>query len=181
MARPEKGQPADFRAFLVNRPDRYLRGGDHSSFNRVGFAAVRLTEWRENYNHQHQNVRVEGGIQYGDLLQYVDFDYLASVTKMNVAALAALALGPAAPAKAEILNPRPVYDSTLRWNRVSSAVSYEIVWRKTTSPAWESAKNVGDVTQATVPVNKDNFILGVRAIDAQGHRSVVSFPTPVRS
>ena len=166
---------------MIYRADRFHRGGDEESFTAAGFPATRFVEPQENYNHQHQNVRVENGVQYGDLLQYVDFNYLANVTKMNVAALAALALGPSAPSKAEILNPRPVYDSTLRWNRVPGAVSYEIVWRKTTAPDWENAKNVGDVTQATVPVNKDNFLLGVRAVDAQGHRSVVSFPTPVRS
>lgn len=166
---------------MIYRADRFHRGGDEESFTAVGFPATRFVEASENYDHQHQNVRTEGGKQYGDLLEYVDFDYLANVTKMNVAALAALALGPGAPQHAEILNPKPVYDSTLRWAAVPRAVSYEIVWRSTTAPDWEHAQNVGNVKEATVPVNKDDFILGVRALDAQGHRSVVSYPVPVRS
>jgi Zn-dependent M28 family amino/carboxypeptidase len=164
----------------VYRADRFLRGGDQESFTAVGYPAVRFTESHENFDHQHQNVRVENGVQYGDLLQFVDFDYLASVTKLNVAALAALALGPGAPRDAEISTKSLAYDSTLRWAPVAGATSYEIVWRATDAANWEHAKDVGNVTQATVPVIKDDFILGVRAVDAQGHRGVVSVPAPVK-
>ena len=167
-------------ATLIYRADRFLRGGDEESFTAVGFPAVRFVEAHENFDHQHQDVRVKNGVQYGDLPQYVDFDYLQRVTRMNVAALAALALGPAAPANAQMRTKSLGYDSTLRWRSVDGAVSYEIVWRATTAPEWTNSKDVGNVTQATVPVSKDNFILGVRAVDAEGHRSVVSYPTPVR-
>ncbi len=168
------------KTVMIYRADRFLRGGDEESFTAVGYPATRFVEAHENYDHQHQTIRVENGIQYGDLLQYVDFDYLARVTQMNVAAVAALATGPGAPADAELLTARLGYDSTLRWTPVPLATSYEIVWRATTATDWEYAKDVGNVTEATVPVSKDDFILGIRAVDAQGHRSVVSYPSPVR-
>lgn len=165
---------------LIFRSDRFLRGGDHESFNAQGFPAMRFVEKYENFNHQHQTVRVENGVQYGDLLRYVDFDYLARVTQMNVAALAALALGPEQPSGVQILTKELGYDSTLRWQPAPHAASYEIVWRETTSPVWQYSKNVGNVTQATVPVSKDDYILGVRAVDAQGLRSPAVYPVPVR-
>jgi Zn-dependent M28 family amino/carboxypeptidase len=165
---------------LIFRADRFLRGGDHESFNAEGFPAMRYVEKYENFNHQHQNVRVENGVQYGDLLQYVDFDYLKRVTQMNVAALAALALGPEQPSNVQILTKKLGYDSTLRWQPSAHAVSYEIVWRETTSPVWQYSKNVGNVAQATVPVSKDDYILGVRAVDSNGLRSPVVYPVPVR-
>lgn len=165
---------------LIFRADRFLRGGDHESFNAEGFPAIRYVEKYENFNHQHQNVRVENGVQYGDLLKFVDFDYVKRVTQMNVAALAALALGPEQPSDVEILTKQLGYDSTLQWKPSVHAVSYEIVWRETTSPLWQYSKNVGNVTQATVPVSKDDYILGVRAVDANGLRSPVVYPAPVR-
>ncbi|MDQ2680669.1 MAG: M20/M25/M40 family metallo-hydrolase [Candidatus Eremiobacteraeota bacterium] len=168
------------QAELIYRSDRFLRGGDQQSFTEVGFPAVRFVEAHENFDHQHQNVRIENGIEYGDLQKYMDFDYLARVTKMNVAALAALALGPDVPAKVQMLTRTLGYDATLRWKTVPRATAYEIVWRATDSPVWQYSKDVGNVTQATVKVSKDDFILGVRAVDAQGHRSVVVYPTPVR-
>lgn len=167
-------------ADLIYRSDRFLRGGDQQSFSDQGFAAVRFVEMRENYDHQHQDVRVEGGIQYGDLQQYMDFDYLARVTKMNVAALATLALGPATPQHVEMVNKQLGYDTTLRWSVVPGAASYEIVWRDTTAPLWEHVQDAGDVTTATIKVSKDECIFGVRAVDAQGHRTPAVFPVPVR-
>jgi hypothetical protein len=165
---------------LIYRADRFLRGGDQESFTAQGYPAMRFVEKYESFNHQHQNVRREGGIQYGDLLQYVDFDYLARVTEMNVAALATLALGPEQPSEVAMLTKQLGYDTTLRWKPAVHAAAYEIVWRSTTSPVWEHSKNVGDVTQATVPVSKDDFIFGVRSVDAQGLRSPAVYPRPVR-
>lgn len=167
-------------ATLIYRADRFLRGGDQESFTAVGYPAVRFVEPHENFDHQHQDIRVENGVQYGDLLRYVDFGYLSRVTKMNVAALATLALGPAAPAQAQLLTKSLGYDSTLRWKPVTGATMYEVVWRATDASQWQHARNVGDVTQASVPISKDDYILGVRAVDDHGRRSVVSYPTPVR-
>jgi hypothetical protein len=165
---------------LIYRADRFLRGGDQESFNAAGFPAIRFVEIHEEFRHQHQDVRMEGGVQYGDLPQYVDADYLARVTKMNVAALAALALGPDQPRAVELLTEHLTNDSTLRWKPAPGASAYEIVWRETTSPVWQYAKNVGNTTQATVPVSKDNYILGVRSVDAHGLYSPTVYPVPVR-
>ncbi|MEO6912987.1 MAG: M20/M25/M40 family metallo-hydrolase [Candidatus Baltobacteraceae bacterium] len=167
-------------ADLIYRGDRFLRGGDQQSFTAVGYPAVRFVEAHENFDHQHQNVRIENGIEYGDLQKYMDFAYLARVTKMNVAALSALALGPAAPSQVQMLTRTLGYDTSLRWKAVPSAVAYEIVWRATDSPVWQHSHNVGAVTQATVKVSKDDFLLGLRSVDARGRRSVVVYPTPVR-
>ncbi|MDQ6929319.1 MAG: M28 family metallopeptidase, partial [Candidatus Eremiobacteraeota bacterium] len=167
-------------ARLIYRSDRFLRGGDQQSFNAQGFAAVRFVEPHEDYRHQHQDVRLEGGVPYGDLQKYVDFDYLARVTQMNVAALAALALGPATPQHVEMRTKVLSYDTTLRWSAVPGAASYEILWRDTTQPLWEHVKNVGNVTQATVPVSKDDYLFGVRAVDKNGLASPAVFPVPVR-
>lgn len=165
---------------LIYRADRFLRGGDQEAFTAQGFPAIRFVEIHEDFRHQHQDVRNEGGVQYGDLPQYLDFDYMAGVTKMNVAALAALALGPDQPAQVQLLTPHLTNDSTLRWQPAAGAASYEVVWRETTSPVWQFAKNVGSATQATVPVSKDNYILGVRAVDSRGLYSPVVYPSPVR-
>ncbi|MDQ2864749.1 MAG: M28 family metallopeptidase [Candidatus Eremiobacteraeota bacterium] len=164
----------------IYRADRFLRGGDQESFSAQGYAAIRFVEAHENFTHQHQDVRVTNGVQYGDLLPFNDWQYLARVTQVNIAALAALALGPAAPANAQLVTRRLGYDSTLRWRRAPHATSYEILWRSTDAPNWQFARNVGNVTQATVPVSKDDYVLGVRAVDAAGRRSVASYPAPVR-
>jgi hypothetical protein len=163
------------------RADRFLRGGDQESFQDDGYPAIRFVEANENFTHQHQDVRVENGVQYGDLLPYIDFDYMAEATQANIAALASLALGPQAPPDAQLVLRHLGYDSTLRWKPAIGAASYEIVWRSTTAADWEYGRNVGNVTEATVPVSKDDYILGVRSVDAQGHRSVASYPAPVRS
>jgi hypothetical protein len=170
----------DFSVRQIWRADRFLRGGDQESFQADGYPAIRFVEPNENFTHQHQDVRVENSVQYGDLLQYIDFDYMAKATQANIATLAALALGPQAPPDAQMVLKHLGYNSTLRWKPAIGAASYEIVWRSTTAPDWQYASNVGNVTEATVPVSKDDYILGVRAIDAHGHRSVASYPTPVR-
>ena len=171
---------APMKATLIYRADRFRRGGDQESFTAQGFPAIRFVEIHEDFRHQHQNVRVENGVQYGDLPQYNDWNYLAAVTRMNVAALAALALGPDQPGTVQIVVDRLTNDSTLRWKAAARAVSYEIVWRETASPVWQHSKNVGNVMQATVPVSKDNYILGVRSVDAQGLVSPAVYPVAVR-
>ncbi|MGA8533648.1 MAG: M20/M25/M40 family metallo-hydrolase, partial [Candidatus Tumulicola sp.] len=162
---------ANFTVRQIFRADRFLRGGDQESFQAAGYsAAIRFVEAHENFAHQHQDVRVENGMQYGDLPQYIDAAYLARATAANVAALATLALGPAAPGGAELVTAHLGYVSALRWKPAAGAVSYEIVWRATDAPQWEHARDVGNVTQATLPVSKDDDGLGVRSVGANGLR-----------
>jgi hypothetical protein len=163
----------------IYRADRFLRGGDQESFSAQKFPAVRFVESHENFDHQHQNVRVENGLQYGDLVRYMDFDYLARMTQLNVAAMATLALAPAAP-KAEMLNRSLGYDTTLQWQPVNGAARYELVWRTTNESEWTYSKDVGNVTSATLPISKDDWIVGVRAVDRAGHASVAAYPQPIR-
>ncbi|MDX2217665.1 MAG: M28 family metallopeptidase [Burkholderiales bacterium] len=168
---------------LIYRRDRYLRGGDHIPFLESGYPAVRFTEPNENWRHQHQNVRIEEGVQLGDLPDFVDFEYTANVTRVNAAALASLALGPAAPQNVEMENLRLENNTTLRWKAAPDAdvAGYRIVWRETTSPFWQWAQDVGNVTRETIiGVSKDNFQFGVQAYDKAGHRSVVAYPKPYR-
>jgi len=168
------------KPLLIFRLDRYLRGGDHYSFNQQGFAAVRFTEFRENYTRQHQNIRTENGIEYGDLAKYVDFDYVARVARLNAATLAALASAPAPPAEVKMVTKDLVNDSTLKWSASAGATGYEIVWRATSAPDWEHAQAVGNQTQTTLELSKDNVIFGVRAVDNEGHRSLPVVPVPER-
>jgi hypothetical protein len=173
---------ATFSTLLVFRHDRYLRGGDHFSFNAEGFAAVRLTEFRENYNHQHQNVRTENGIEYGDLPKFVDYDYTANVARLNAATLASLASGPAPPANVRLLTKELQNDSTLAWEPSPGglATGYEVLWRDTTAAEWQHVKPVGNVAKATLPLSKDDVVFAVRALDARGHRSLAIVPLPER-
>jgi hypothetical protein len=168
------------KPLLVFRLDRYLRGGDHYSFNQQGFAAVRFTEYREDYNHQHQNVRTENGVEYGDLPKFVDFDYVARVARLNAASLASLASAPAPPGNVRLVTANLENDSTLKWDASPGASGYEVVWRATSAPEWDHARAVGNVTRATMKLSKDNVIFAVRAIDNQGHRSLPVVPLPER-
>jgi Zn-dependent M28 family amino/carboxypeptidase len=173
---------AGVKPMLVFRLDRYLRGGDHYSFNQQGFAAVRLTEFREDFHHQHQNVRTENGVQYGDLTKFVDYEYVAHVARLNAATLASLAAAPAPPANVHLLTKDLENDSTLTWEASPGglATSYEVVWRATIGPEWEHAQNVGNTTRATMKLSKDNVIFAVRAVDGAGHRSLAVVPVPER-
>ncbi|MEO7971775.1 MAG: M28 family metallopeptidase [bacterium] len=171
------------RVMMVYRRDRYLRGGDHIPFLERGFAAVRFTEPNEDYRHQHQNVRIENGVQYGDLPQYDDFNYIANVARVNAAALAGLALAPARPKNVAVVTARLTNDTDLKWdaNKEPDLAGYEIVWRETTSPVWTNSRAVGKVTSFTMKgMSKDNFFFAVRALDTAGNRSPVSFPKPVK-
>ena len=168
---------------MVYRRDRYGRGGDHIPFLERGFAAVRFTEPNENYNHQHQNVRTENGILYGDLPEFVDFAYIANVARVNAAALASLALAPAAPKNVGIVTTRLGNDTELKWdaNLEPDLAGYEIVWRDTTAATWTNSQAVGNVTTFTMKgMSKDNYFFGVRAVDKEGHRSPATYPRPTR-
>jgi len=170
------------KPMLVFRLDRYLRGGDHYSFNQQGLSAVRLTEYREDFHHQHQNVRTENGIEYGDLPKFVDYDYVSHVARLNAATLASLAAAPGPPANVHILTKDLENDSTLTWAASPGGLAsgYEVLWRATTSPEWEHAQNVGNVLRTTLKLSKDNVIFAVRAVDGAGHRSLPVVPTPER-
>jgi hypothetical protein len=173
---------AGVKPMLIFRLDRYLRGGDHYSFNEQGFSAVRFTEFREDFNHQHQNVRTEGGTEYGDLPKFVDYDYVARVARLNAATLASLASAPAPPANVHLVTKDLENDSTLTWEASPGglATEYEVLWRATTSPEWEHAEKVGKETRATLKLSKDNVIFAVVAVDRAGHRSLPVVPAPER-
>ncbi len=170
-----------FHPVMIFRADRYLRGGDHTSFNLEGFSAVRLTEWRENFDHQHQNVRSEGGLQYGDLLQYVDFNYVAQVARLNSAALATFAAAPGIPGNVKIMTSNLDNNTELVWDAPQGAPAgtvYEVVWRATEEPSWTTMEAAGTATTLKLPVSKDNVIFGVRSVDPAGHRSPATLPLP---
>jgi hypothetical protein len=165
---------------VIYRRDRYLRGSDHISFLQQGYPANRFTEPNENFAHEHQDTRVENGMQFGDLIEFVDFDFLGRVTQVNAAALWSLANAPGTPKSVVIDTTQLTNDSTLRWARGTDPdlAGYEIVWRPCTEPEWTIAIPVGDVTTATIDLSKDNVFFGVRAVDRDGHRSPVAFPVP---
>jgi len=170
-----------FKVIMIYRRDRYGRGGDHIPFLERGYPAVRFTEVNEEFRHQHQNVRVENGVQFGDLPEFVDFAYIANVARVNAASLAALAWAPSRPGGVAILSARLSNDTDLRWeaNKEPDLAGYEIVWRDTTSPVWTNSKAVGNVTSFTMKgMSKDNYFFGVRSIDKDGNRSPVTYPRP---
>ena len=171
---------------LIWRRDRYLRASDHVSFQGQGYAAARFTEPRENFNHEHQNTQVVNGVQLGDLIQYVDFDFVARVTGVNAAALWALASSPSTPKNAQIHTTPPVSFAgtnltSLQWdaNPEANLTGYEVVMRETTDSDWTSAMPVGNVTSVTLSISKDNVQFGIRAVDQNGNRSPVAFPQAV--
>jgi hypothetical protein len=168
---------------IIYRRDRYLRGSDHISYLQQAYPAARFTEPNEDFRHQHQDVRVEGGVQFGDLPEFCDFGFIARVAKVNAAALWSLAQGPGTPKNANILTAALTNDTTLRWQRGTEPdlAGYEVVWRETTAPEWTHVIPVGDVTTVTIDLSKDNVFFGVRAVDRDGHRSPVAFPTPASS
>jgi len=170
-----KGMTVD----VIWRRDRFLRGGDHFPFLDAGYAALRFTEPIEDWRHQHQDPRVEDGVQFGDLLEFVDFDYVADVARVNGAALAALALGPSAPKDVAIEALRLEADTTIRWaaNPEPDVAGYRIVWRDTTAMQWQNFRDVGNVTRYTLTgVLKDDYQFGVQAYDRDGNLSVATYP-----
>ncbi|MGO2292832.1 M28 family peptidase [Pseudoalteromonas sp.] len=166
---------------LVYRLDRFGRGGHHRPFNDMGYAAVRVMETNENYNHQHQDLRTENGIIYGDTIDGVDFDYAAKLTALNAVSLASMAWAPAPPNEVEISGAvQP--STTLKWqkNNDKATTGYRIYWRYTSEPQWQFSRYVGNVSEATLKnVVIDNYYFGVAAVNAQGVESPVVFPGDV--
>jgi len=172
-----------FHPVMVLRRDRYLRGGDHSSFNAEGFAAVRFTEWRENFDHQHQTLRTENGVEYGDLLKFVDFNYVVRVARLNALTLASLAAAPSEPQNVHILTKALDNNSELTWDASAFApagTTYEVVWRDTDEAQWTHSQSAGAETHLKLDVSKDNVLFGVRAVSAAGDRSLPVPPLPAR-
>jgi len=165
---------------VIWRRDRYLRGSDHISFLLRGYPAARLTEPRENFAHEHQNVRVENGVQYGDLVEFCDFGYIARVARVNAAALWSLAQAPGTPKGVVIDTTQLTNSTTLRWTPSTAAdlAGYEVLWRETTASEWEHVVAAGNVTAVTIDLSKDNVFFGVRAVDRGGHRSPAAAPQP---
>ncbi|MGV7210544.1 M20/M25/M40 family metallo-hydrolase [Oxalobacteraceae bacterium A2-2] len=172
----------NFKVSIIQRRDRYLRGGDHMPFLERGYAALRFTEPNEDFNHQHQNVRTENGVVIGDMIEYDDFNYIARVARVNAAALASLALAPASPQKVQVRTAQLENDTSLLWqpNTEPDLAGYRVVWRETTAADWQGSKFVGNVTEVKMPLSKDNYFFGVQAVDKDGNVSPASYPTPLR-
>jgi hypothetical protein len=170
----------DLRVDVIWRRDRYLRGGDHFPFLDEGYPAVRFTEPAEDWRHQHQTPRVENGVQFGDLPEFVDFGYVAKVARVNAAAIASLAMAPSVPKGVQIEALKLEGDTTLRWqpNPEPDVAGYRIVWRATTAARWEHSRDVGKVERATLTgVSKDDFVFGLQALDRDGNVSPAAYPT----
>jgi Zn-dependent M28 family amino/carboxypeptidase len=165
-----------FRVRVMYRTDRYGRGGDQVEFLSQGFPAVRVTESHEDYTHQHQDIRTGNGVQYGDTIEHVDFDYLANVTRLNAITMASLAHAPAPPTGVDIAG-EVAYDTTVSWKPVPGAAGYRVWWRETTAPQWEHARDAGNATSLKLAkINIDDYYFGVSSVSADGWDSPVVFP-----
>ena len=165
---------------VVYRLDRFLRGGDHRPFLEAGYTACRFTEPNEDFAHQHQDVRVESGTQYGDLIEFVDFEYIGRVAKVNGAALWSLANAPAPPSNVTVNSTLLSNDSQFKWLASDETLlaGYEALWRPTNAPLWTHAIPLGKVNTATIDLSKDNVIFGIRAVGKNGYASPATFPFP---
>ncbi len=166
---------------LIYRKDRYLRGGDHTAFSEQGFTAIRVTEMNEDFNRQHQNVRTEKGVDYGDLPEFVDYTYMQKVTRMNLVSLASLASAPQKPQNVTVLTRELTNRTSLQWEapKGEKPAGYYVNMRETSSPFWEKKFFVND-TKITLDYSKDNYFFGVQSVDADGHESLVVIPKPGR-
>jgi hypothetical protein len=166
---------------LIYRRDRYLRGGDHTAFSREGFTAIRITEMNENFERQHQDLRTEKGIDYGDTPDFVDYDYTQKVARLNLATLANLALAPQEPENVGVITSGLTNKTSLKWEapKGEKPAGYYVVMRETSSPVWERKFYITD-TKAELGYSKDNYIFGVQSVDAEGHESMVVMPKAVR-
>jgi len=169
----------EMNPMMVYRLDRFGRGGHHRPFNDVGFAGIRIMEAHENYTQQHQDIRTENGINYGDTFEHVNFPYCKKLTTVNAITMASLASAPPAPGDVGIggiVEP----SAKLKWDTVEGAKGYKIYWRNTTSPTWDNSRYVGDVTEFTLEsIVIDNFFFGVAAVGKDGHESMVVFPNKI--
>ncbi|QCR24025.1 M20/M25/M40 family metallo-hydrolase [Pontibacter sp. SGAir0037] len=167
---------------LGYRADRFLRGGDHTPFNNQGYAAVRMSEMNEDFDHQHQNVRKENGVQYGDLVEFMDFEYLRKNTGVNLATMASLALAPYAPEKVAVVTSGLTNKTELKWEAPAKGkkpAGYVVLMRETSSPTWERSFFVTGTT-TTLTYSKDNYYFAVQAADANGNASLPVLPVPAR-
>lgn len=166
----------EMNPMMIYRLDRFGRGGHHRPFNDLGYAGIRIMEAHENYTQQHQDIRTENGIEYGDKLKFVNFDYAKKLTAVNAISMASLAWAPPTPnnvAIGGIVEP----SAKFKWDKVDGAVGYKIYWRLTTSPTWDHSRYVGDVSEFTLDgIVIDNYFFGVAAVGADGHESMVVFP-----
>lgn len=166
--------PGGLDVFLDRRPDRYGRGGDHEPFLKLGYPAVRFSVGAENWDAQHQDLRAENGVVYGDTIDRMDFGYLAKVTAINVATLARLATAPAAPAEASISGALS-RDTTVKWAASPGAARYRVRWRRTDAPGWTGARDVTGTETVLRQVPVDDDFVGVSALSADGAESLVTF------
>ena len=169
----------EMNPMMIYRLDRFGRGGHHRPFNDLGYAGIRIMEAHENYTQQHQDLRTENGIEYGDKLKFVNFDYARKLTAVNAISMASLAWAPPAPenvAIGGIVEP----SAKFKWDKVDGAVGYKIYWRDTTSPTWDHSRFVGDVSEFTLNgIVIDNYFFGIAAVGPNGHESVVVFPNAI--
>lgn len=164
---------------MIYRLDRFGRGGHHRPFNDAGFAGIRIMEAHENYTQQHQDIRIENGIEYGDRLKFVNFDYAKKLTAVNAINLASIAAAPSAPKNVGIGGIVQA-SAKFSWDKVIGAKGYKIYWRATTSPTWDNYKYVENVTEFTLNgIVLDNYFFGVSAVGENGHESIVSFPSKI--
>ncbi|WP_456865950.1 M28 family peptidase [Galbibacter sp. BG1] len=169
----------EMNPMLIYRLDRFGRGGHHRPFNDAGFAGIRIMEAHENYTQQHQDIRTENGIEYGDVLKHVNFEYAAKLTAVNAINLASIAWAPPAPKKVAIGGIVEA-SAKLEWNKIVGAKGYKIYWRDTTSPTWDHSRYVENTTSFTLEgVVIDNFFFGVAAVGENGNESVVVFPNEI--
>jgi len=164
---------------MIYRLDRFGRGGHHRPFNDEGYAGIRIMETHENYTQQHQDIREEDGIKYGDVIEHVNFEYASKLTAVNAINLAALAWSPPAP-EGVMIGGAVQPSTTLKWTTVNDddVAGYKIYWRDTTSPQWQYSKFVGMVNEYSLKnVVIDNYLFGVVAVGKDGHESLVSYPT----
>jgi hypothetical protein len=169
----------EMNPILIYRLDRFGRGGHHRPFNDAGFAGIRIMEAHENYTQQHQDIRMEDGIAYGDVLEHVNFEYAKKLTAVNAINLASIASAPPAPDEVQIGG--IVQASVkLKWNKSEGATGYKIYWRDTTSPTWDHSRYVGDINSFTLNgIVIDNSFFGVAAVGANGHESIIVFPNRI--
>jgi hypothetical protein len=165
-----------FHVRMVYRTDRYGRGGDQAAFLEQGYPAVRVTESQEDYTHQHQDIRTENGIHFGDTIDHVDFDYLANVTRVNALAMASMASAPMPPQDVATKGAL-AYDTTVSWKPSPGAATYTVWWRETTAPQWQHSYDAGSATTAVLKgINIDDYYFGVSAVSQDGWESPVEFP-----
>ena len=168
----------EMNPMMIYRLDRFGRGGHHRPFNDLGFAGIRIMEAHENYTQQHQDIRTENGIKYGDTFEHVNFGYAKKLTAVNAITMANLAWAPSSPTEVAIGG--IVQASVkLKWNKVEGAKGYKIYWRDTTSPTWDHSRYVETTAYTLEGIVIDNFFFGVAAVDENGHESVVVFPNKI--